>query len=408
MGKKKNALTMISTKTPNPYLFKLLSFSAFSPVNIENDRKNPNWPEKVGPTFLCNGPYVLEKWEPGNQIIAAYNPNYRETEDLHPEKIIFNIVENDAVTLEMFEKGLVDVIGDALTDIPIESIPSLEKKWTISCEPNNCTVLISINTDRPPFNHPKIRTAFSIAINRQELIGLYGKNVKKNITTECINLAYQAACSATNLVLPCLKENRYSSFFQDNDEAQARILLEEGLNELGITKEAFDSVVLYYSNYPAERSALVQVIQQQWLKALGILIKLECLDFKIMLDRLFNKDYSLSFLCRQAVYPDPMSILEKYKYKEYPMNFSNWEHPEFIRLLDRSYYEQGDQRLLTLEEAERLLLSEMPVIPLYHQDYVYMINPRLSFGIPVWWGDRMLLPMSSKACRIQKENKKAY
>ncbi|MEK7340317.1 MAG: ABC transporter substrate-binding protein, partial [Verrucomicrobiota bacterium] len=312
------------------------------------------------------------------------------------------------VTLEMFEKGLVDIIGDALTDIPIESIPSLEKKWTISCEPNNCTVLISINTDKPPFNHPKIRTAFSIALNRQELIGLYGKNVKKNITTECINLAYQAACSATNLVLPCLKEDRCPSFFQDNDETQACILLEEGLSELGITKEAFDSVVLYYSNYPAERSALVQVIQQQWLKALGVLIKLECLDFKIMLDRLFNKDYSLSFLCRQAVYPDPMSILEKYKYKEYAMNFSNWEHPEFIRLLDRSYYEQGDQRLLTLEEAEKLLLSEMPVIPLYHQDYVYMINPRLPFSIPVWWGDRMLLPMSSEACRTQKENKNAY
>lgn len=399
---------VISLERPIPYFLKLLSFCGFSPVNIKNDRKNPNWSYKAGPAFLCNGPYVLEEWVPGNKIIAAYNPNYRETKDLYSEKIIFNIVENDAVTLEMFEKGLVDIIGDALTDIPIESIPALEKKWTISCEPNNCTVLISINTDKPPFNHPKIRKAFSIAINRQELIGLYGKNVKKNITTESINVAYQAACSATNLVLPCLKENRCSLFFQDNDETQARILLEEGLNELGVTKKAFDSVVLYYSNYPAERSTLVQVIQQQWLKALGILIKLECMDFKIMLDRLFNKDYSLAFLCRQAVYPDPMSILEKYKYKEHAMNFSNWEHPEFIRLLDRSYYEQEDQRLLTLEEAERLLLHEMPVIPLYHQDYVYIINPRLPFSIPVWWGDRMLLPMSSKACKVQKENKNSF
>jgi len=137
-------------------------------------------------------------------------------------------------------------------------------------------------------------------------------------------------------------------------------------------------VVLYYSNYPTERS------------------------------RLFNKDYSLSFLCRQAIYPDPMSILEKYKYKEHAMNFSNWEHPEFIRLLDRSYYEQEDQRLLTLEEAERLLLNEMPVIPLYHQDYVYIINPRLPFSIPVWWGDRMLLPMSSEVCKVQKENKNSF
>ena len=396
---------VISLEKPTPYFFKLLSCCAFSPINSKNDRENPNWSYKAGPAFLCNGPYLLEEWEPGNKIIAARNPNYRKTKDLHAEKIIFNIIENDAVTLEMFKKGLVDIIGDALTDIPIESIPVLEKKWTISCQPNNCTVLISVNTDKPPFNHPKIRKAFSIAINRQELIGLYGKNVKKNITTESINVAYQAACSATNLVLPCLKENRCSSFFQDNDVTQARILLEEGLHESGITKEAFESVVLYYNNNLTERSSLVQVIQQQWLKALGISIKLECLDFKIMLDKLFNKDYSLSFLCRQAFYPDPMSVLEKYKYRNDSMNFSNWEHPEFIRLLDRSYYEQEDQRLLTLEEAERLLLNEMPVIPLYHQDYVYIINPCLPFSIPVWWGDRMLLPMSSEACKVQKENK---
>ena len=186
---------VISLERPIPYFFKLHSFCGFCPVIIKNVRKYRNWSYKAGPAILCNGPYVVEEWEPGNKIIAACNPNYRETKDLHPEKIIFNIVENDAVTLEMFEKGLVDIIGDALTDIPIESIPTLEKKWTISCKPNNCTVLISINTDRPPFNHPKIRKAFSIAINRQELIGLYGKNVKKNITKESINVAYQAACS---------------------------------------------------------------------------------------------------------------------------------------------------------------------------------------------------------------------
>jgi len=109
---------VITLETPNPYLFKLLSFSAFFPVNIENDRKNPRWPEKVGPNFLCNGPYLLEKWVPGDQVVVARNPQYRKTQDLHPEKIVFNIVENDAITLEMFEKGLVDVIGDCLTNIP--------------------------------------------------------------------------------------------------------------------------------------------------------------------------------------------------------------------------------------------------------------------------------------------------
>ena len=130
-----DAKTLVLTlERPTPYLINLLSFCVFSPVNVKNDRENPNWAHHAGPNFLCNGPFVLEKWERGDEIIAASNPHYRETEDVHPEKIIFHTVENDTTTLQMFEKGLVDIIGDSLTSIPLEAIPDLEKKWKISRE----------------------------------------------------------------------------------------------------------------------------------------------------------------------------------------------------------------------------------------------------------------------------------
>jgi oligopeptide transport system substrate-binding protein len=358
---------------------------------------------------------VLEKWIHEKQIIIARNPNYRKTEDLHAEKIVFNIVEDDTESLQMFKQGLIDIIGDCLTDIPLEEIPVLEKKWTISRAPRACTAFININTEKFPFNHPKIRKAFSFAINRQELIGLTGNGVKKSLSkvcnqsrTESINTAYQASCAATNMVPPCLKENRYRSFFQDNDVSQAKLLLEEGLQELGVTKEVFNSIVLYYSQRYPEKNSLVQVIQQQWLKALGIFIKLENLDFNLMMDKLIQGDYSMSLMRRNPSYPDPMSILERFKYKSYATNFSNWENQKYIELLDRSSYEQEDKRLLTLEEAEKILINEMPVIPLYHEDYVYMTNPRLPFTVSIGWRDRILLPLSPEDKKIQKENRHAY
>ncbi|MEK7339561.1 MAG: peptide ABC transporter substrate-binding protein [Verrucomicrobiota bacterium] len=399
---------VITLEKPTPYLFKLLSFCAFSPVNIENDRKNPDWASHAGTSFVSNGPFRLEKWDHENQIIAIRNPTYRKTEDLHPEKIIFNIVENNEITLQMFEKGLVDIIGDCLTDIPLEEIPHLEKKWTISRKPTASTVLISLNTDKPPFNHPKIRRAFSLAINREKLIGSSGKGIKKNILKYPINIAYQASSAATNMVPPCLKENRHRSFFKDNDGTQARILLEEGLIELGLTKTAFNSIVLYYYSQFPGTSELIEAIQQQWLDALDILITTECLEFRDAVDKLSSGDYSMCFMHWEAMYHDPMSVLERFKYKSYATNFSNWENSEYIKLLDRSFYEEADKRFQTLEQAEKLILNEMPVIPLYHEDYVYIINPRLPFTIPVWWGDRMLLPLSSEDKQVQSENKYAH
>lgn len=389
-----DAKTLVVTlEKPVPYFFELLSFPIFSPVNSKNDRKNPNWANDPGPNFLCNGPYLLEKWDHENQIIAIRNPSYRKTQDLHAQKIIFNVVKNDIITLQMFEKGLIDVIGDCLTSIPLYAVPSLEKKWIISRKSRPSTLFISFNTDKTPFNHPKIRKAFSYAINRQELIGLSGKGVKKNILTDCVNTAYQASSAATNLIPPCLKENRHRFFFKDNDIDQAKVLLEEGMKELGIGKEAFESVTLHYYSRSFEANELMETIQRQWLHALGIFIKTEYLDSKTSLDKIMRGDYSMCFMRWVGIYQDPMCILERFKYKEYTKNYAKWENQEYIQLLDRSFYEQGDTRIQTLERAERLFLKEMPVAPLYHEDFVYIINPNLRYKIPLW-GDRMLLPLS--------------
>lgn len=207
-----------------------------------------------------------------------------------------------------------------------------------------------------------------------------------------------------NLVAPCLKGNRCPQFFKDNDVAQANVLLNEGMAELGITKDAFKSLTfLYYSRvYGADE--IVQVIQQQLAKAFGIFIKLEKLDFSIAIDKLTTKDYSMCLSSWLAFYDDPMNILQRFRYKNYKMNFTNWENPKFIELLNCSNYEEGDKRLLILEEAEKVLINDMPVIPLYHRNYVYLMNPELEVNVSLW-GDRLLFPMSPAQKEVQKENK---
>ncbi|MGL5264303.1 MAG: peptide ABC transporter substrate-binding protein [Candidatus Rhabdochlamydia sp.] len=389
-----DAKTLIVTlEKPTPYFFKLLACAAFSPVNSKNDRKHPDWAYSANHNFLCNGPYLLEKWDHKNQIIAVRNFNYRKTQDLRPERIVFNVIENDQTTLQMFEQGLIDVIGDALTDIPLEAIPRLEKKWTISRKPRASTLFISLNTDKFPFNHPKIRKALSFAINRKELIGSSGKGVKKNILTDHINIAYQASLAATNLIPPCLKEDRHRSFFKDNDVNQAKILLEEALVELGVDRKIFDSITFYHYSRFFGATELMETIQKQWLNALGVFIKIEYVDYQTAMSNLIAGDYNMCFIRRDVIYHDPMSVLERFKYKKYTKNYSNWENQEYIQLLDKSFYVEGDARFQVLEQAERVLLRDMPVIPLYHEDFMYIINPDLKYKIPLY-GDRLLLPES--------------
>lgn len=388
---------VITLEHPTPYFLKLLCLPPFFAVSIEQDRKSPNWISQTGSQYVCNGPFILETFKPGNQIVLHKNPHYRKTKDKHPEKIVFNIVENDYVTLEMFKQGVVDMIGDSLTDIPLKETFELEKKWNFLSEPQPHSVFIYLNTDKHPFTYPKIRKAFGLAINRQELIGLLGKGMKKN----------HAHLSATNIVSPCLKENRYHHFFTDNDIDQANVLLKEGMTELAINKDAFKSLTLHYYSRVYGAEELVQIIQQQLAKAFGIFIKLEKLDFSIAIDKMTKGDYLMCLSSWLAFYDDPMNVLERFKHKKYTMNFSKWENPKFIKLLEKSNYEEGDKRLLTLEEAERVLINDMPVIPLYHRDYVYLMNPNLKSTVSLW-GDRLLFPLSAEQKKAQKENKNSY
>jgi oligopeptide transport system substrate-binding protein len=396
---------VIDLEHPTPYLLKLLSQPCFYPINIEQDRENPNWAVQVGAKYVCNGPFTLEGFKQGDQISLIANPKYRKTNDGHPQKIVFNIVENDHITLEMFKQGTVDMLGDSLTDIPLEKVSELEKKWTFNAEAQPYSVFINFNTTKQPFNNTKIRAAFALAINRQDLIGMLGKKCKKNTKTDSVNLAYKAGLTATSIVPPCIKENRYQQFFKDNDVAQANILLNEGMAELGITKDAFKSLPLAYYCRIYGADEIVQIIQQQWAKAFGIFIKLEKLDFSVAVDKLNNRDYSMCLSSWLAFYDDPINVLERFKFRNYTMNHVGWENPKFIELLDRSNYEEGDKRLLTLEEAEKVLIDDMPVIPLYHRNYVYLMNPKLEFNISLW-GDRLLFPLSPTQKEVQKENKK--
>lgn len=398
---------VITLEHPTPYFLKLLCLPYFYPLNIEQDRKNPKWANQSGDQFVCNGPFILERFKQGDQIVLIANPRYRKTEDRHPKKIVFNIVENAHVTLEMFKQGKVDMVGDSLTDIPIDEISELEKKWTFNLEAQPYSVFILLNTTKQPFNNTKIRKAFALAINRQELIGMLGKGCKKNINTKSINHAYKAGLTATGIVAPCLKDDRYRSFFKDNDVVQANVLLNEGMADLGITKDAFKSLNFSYYSRVYGADELVQVIQQQLAKAFGIFIKLEKLDFSIAIDRLDNRDYSMCLSSWLAFFDDPINVLQRFKHKNYTMNSTDWENPKFIELLNRSNYEEEDKRLLTLEEAEKVLIDDMPVIPLYHRNYVYLMNPELEFNVSLW-GDRLLFPMSSEQKKTQKENKNSY
>jgi oligopeptide transport system substrate-binding protein len=359
----RDAQTLIVTlDKPTPYFLDLVSFCVFFPVSAQNDKAFPQWAHNAGEHFISNGPFILKEWKHNNEIIVERNPMYWDPSRIRGDEIHFSMVDNEMTALQMFENKELDMIGEPLSPLPLDALPSLQKKGILNRFPVGGTTMITFNVDQVPFNNAKVRRAFAYAINRGEIV--------KNITQ-------MGETPALNAVPPILKNNKNLSFFRDADAQAATRLLEEGLKEIGATKEIFNGITYYYSSSDMNHK-VAQAVQQQWQKVFGIRLNIENLDHKILMDKLTKRDYLLAQSLWVAQYNDQMNILERFKFKSNAKNYANWENSEYIRLIDESFYHNGAKRAEILEQAETIFLNEMPICPIYHWEMVFAMHPHLS------------------------------
>ncbi|HSX12210.1 MAG TPA: peptide ABC transporter substrate-binding protein, partial [Rhabdochlamydiaceae bacterium] len=328
---------------PTPYFLELISFCVFFPV----PKASPPLEERL----VCSGPFTLKNWKHEYELLLEKNGYYHHKDQIQLERIHFSMIKHEVTALEMFEKGLIDILGQPVLPLPADSLGDLLKKKMIKMRPLAATTFCAFNVDRFPFNNCNIRKAFALAINRQEIVN--------NITTLNEKVALE-------MIPPCLKKNLLVHFFEDASPQKAQTFFQKGCEELGITPETFPEVTYYYSN-SEQHSKIAQAIQQQWLKTLGVKVQLQNLDHKIFMKQLSQKEFYLAQTYWIAQYNDPMNILERFKFKDNAKNYPHWENEAYIQLLNQSMrVASEEERRKLMHKAEALFMEEMPLIPIFH------------------------------------------
>jgi len=352
---------VVELDNPTPYFLELTSFCVFFPVNHTIDAAHPEWAYHASEHFVSNGPYILKEWKHNNEILAIKNLGYWDKKRVNLGAIHFSIVDNETTALQMYERGELDMVGQPLSSLPVDALASLNKKGLLQKYPAAGTTIIAFNTLQPPFNNANIRKAFSYAINRKEIVD---------------NITQLGEQPATSMVPTVLKYSKTQSFFKDHDVKKAVELLELGLSELGMKKEKLNELAFLYSTADLHHK-IAQALQQQWMDVLGVKIKLENCEHKILMDHLTKRTFTFAQTIWLAQYNDQMNILERFKFKDNAKNYASWENPEYIRLLDESAYQGGLKRMATLEKAEKLFINEMPIAPIYHWNLSFLAKPYL-------------------------------
>lgn len=155
------------------------------------------------------------------------------------------------------------------------------------------------------------------------------------------------------------------------DKAKAKELLEKGLKEEGMTMEDFKNCTLSYNTDEAHKK-IAQALQEMWKQNLGVELNLENMEFQVLLDNRKAGNFEIARAGWMSDYKDPMSMLDLFM-TDNPQNNSRWSNKEFDALLKKAA-STGDQkvRMDSMKAAEKIMMEEMPVIPVY-----FYTQPRL-------------------------------
>lgn len=161
-----NAKTfVVNLVSPCLYFDKIAAFAVLVPVQKATiEKAGDAWATNPA-SYVCDGPYYMEEFTDGAQIVFKKNPNYWDVENITFDKIVWHLIEDPNTSYTAYNQGEIQLIKD----VPTEEIPSLSGNSEFYIEPLMETYYVTFNTKKAPFNDPKVREALSLAIDRKHV-----------------------------------------------------------------------------------------------------------------------------------------------------------------------------------------------------------------------------------------------
>lgn len=357
----------VTLETPTAYFLELTAFYTYFPVNKNVVESNPDW-AKDPSTYVTNGPFKLVEWKHNDQIILEKNEDYYNADKIKLDGIDLDIIEDQNTAWQKYEGGeyhiLVDVPTSVVAQLKAENNPELNIGFQVG------TYYYNVNPDIKPFNNAKVRKALSMAMDRE-------------VITE--NITQGGQIPAYGVVPPGLEDESGNDFrevqgnlFEYNPE-EAKKLFEEGLKEEGMTVEDFNNqnfVLLF--NTSESHKKIAQAVQEMWRTNLGVEIGLENVEFQVKLDREKAGDYHISRAGWLGDFMDPMTFLDLW-WSQSEFNDVKYNNPEYDELIEKAKSTNDQEvRMQAMKEAEKILMEDMPVIPVYFYTQPYTVKPNVT------------------------------
>jgi oligopeptide transport system substrate-binding protein len=239
--------------------------------------------------------------------------------------------------------------------------------------PSGITYYLSFGVTRPPFDDRRVRQALALAFDRQALADAEVGSYHSPATGGFVPPGLPGHCPG--IALP-------------HDPQQARELLASAGYPGGA---GFPEVELM--SFPRWKG-VCDHLRSVWQQHLGLEIGWQVVDFsELVVASVSETPLALRFGGWGAEYPDPDGFLGAYV-----QSVSGWGPGQYLDLVERARRSTDQsERMALYAQAERLLVKEVPLLPLLYTQQHLLLKPwvrsyRLSVMGNPFWKDVILEP----------------
>ena len=347
---------VIELVAPVPYLLGLVSNTFAFPVHRPSLAEHGGSFARAG-KLVSNGPYALAAWEPQRHVRLERNPHFRDPPAI--DVVMYYALEDPAAELNRYRAGELDFTSQ----VPHARFGWLKQNLADELHVGAylSTQFWMFNMRRAPFDDVRVRKALTMAVDRQRLVedvtGVGQVPAYGFVPPGVANYTAQAY--------------EWEDWPAERRTAEARALLAEA--GFGPDRPlAFE--VRYNTDENLKRVATA--IAAMWKEALGVEATLVNEELKVMLaTRRDPSRWEVMRLGWVGDYNDASNFLEILP-PGGAVEDTGFADPEYVELLARAAVENDPAaRRGYLEAAERIVLSQYPVLPLYYTVSIHLVKP---------------------------------
>lgn len=318
------------------------------------------------------GPFRFGAAVTGQRLSFSRNPSYFKPGLPKLDAIELQLGLNEQVEALRFERGELDAIG-LLRGIGAAEYARLARDGRYQARfingPDMATYYVGMNTRMAPFGDPRVRAAVAMAVDKAKIVRLVNGR----------------GLVARGFLPPGLPGATPESKTHPYDPARAKQLLAEAGHPRG-----FETT--YWCSSSQTSLKVAQAIHHDLAKV-GIRVTLKPLAFPTFLAGVGREKMAPIFSGNWSQdFPDASNFLGTIfsKHAIRPvrsLNTTFFEDEPTNRLLDQAAVTMGDARRFELyRQAERRVMSQAPVVPLYHPMRCVLARPEVSGLVlhPVW------------------------